>query len=99
MKINKKKKNKHLGSKWKAEFFEAVRECVEHAKRQNYIKEGQIYASYCETFDCTDIILITKEHDELEDFWFYDYEWVKGTYSTSIITPKHLKNWDFIGEL
>lgn len=66
------------------------------------VKAGQIYALYCHYWDTIDIILITKEHDELDGFWFYDYEWINSfcyTVATSIITPKHLKNWKYIGEL
>lgn len=63
------------------------------------VKAGQIYFSYLEEWQAADIILIKSEHDELEGFWFYQYEWPNGSISTSIITPKHLKNWDYIGEL
>ena len=66
---------------------------------KHIIKEGQIYASYCPYWDSIDIILITKEHDELEGFWFYQYQWLEWEQSVSIITPKHLNKWEYIGEL
>jgi len=63
------------------------------------IKEGQIFASYCEWWDTIDIILIIGEHPDLDGFWIYQHQWIENEFPTSIITPKHLNKWDFIGEL
>jgi len=67
--------------------------------RKHIIKEGQIFALLSEPWESTEIILITRKHTHLKEFWFYDYEWVGNSYSTSIIEPEHLKHWEYIGEL
>jgi len=63
------------------------------------VKEGQIYASHIEYRDDIELILIQKKHPDLDEFWFYQYQWTEEATPVSIITPKHLKNWEYIGEL